>query len=312
MRIPFFNALEESQRILIAGCGGGFDIVSGLPLYVFLRNAGKSVFLANLSFARVDLASRKKIGPAARLVDFDSRMQGYFPERHLVDWLAARGCEPKVFAFEKTGVQPLRRSYEALVSLLKVDTIILVDGGTDSLMKGDEAALGTIEEDALSIAAVHQLEGVRKFLVCLGFGVDHYHGVCHHSFLENTAELVRSGGFLGCVSVSQGTPEGDALLDAVDFLNERQPHSKSIVANSIASAIRGGFGNRHDTERTRGTELFINALMALYWCYDLAAVVRGMGFYEAIAGSEKFHEVENAIRIHHAHADKRDWKNLPL
>jgi hypothetical protein len=29
MRIPFFNALDDSQRILIAGCGGGggFDIV---------------------------------------------------------------------------------------------------------------------------------------------------------------------------------------------------------------------------------------------------------------------------------------------
>jgi hypothetical protein len=53
-------------------------------------------------------------------------------------------------------------------------------------------------------------------------------------------------------------------------------------------------------------------MMALYWRNDLAVAVRGMGFYEAIAGSEKFHEVENAIRIHHAHADKRGWKNLPL
>ncbi|ATQ68371.1 DUF1152 domain-containing protein [Methylosinus trichosporium] len=312
MRIPFFRELETSRRVLIAGCGGGFDIVSGLPLYVALQHQGKRVFLANLSFARVDLACPKKIGPSARLVDFDSRMQGYFPERHLVDWLAARGDEPKIFAFEKSGVRPTCRSYEALVRLLDIDTLILVDGGTDSLMKGDEAALGTIEEDALSIVAANETACPRKFLVCLGFGVDHFHGVCHHSFLENAAELIRSGGFLGCVSVSAGEPEGDALLDAVDFLNARQPSSKSIVANSIASALRGDFGDRHATERTRGSELFVNPLMSLYWCFRLEAVARKMGFYDAIAGSETFHEIESAIRIHHARVAKRDWKNLPL
>ena len=33
--------------------------------------------------------------------------------------------------------------YEALVKELQVDAIILADGGTDSLMQGDEDGLGT-------------------------------------------------------------------------------------------------------------------------------------------------------------------------
>jgi hypothetical protein len=87
---------------------------------------------------------------------------------------------------------------------------------------------------------------------------------------------------------------------------------RSIVANSIASAMHGFFGDYHSTSRTRGTELFINALMTMYWCYDLPAVARIIGFYDAIVDSKSFLEVENAVRLHHARAVKREWKNLPL
>jgi hypothetical protein len=48
---PIFNRLESAQRVLIAGMGGGFDVYCGLPLYFALREAGKDVFLANLSFS---------------------------------------------------------------------------------------------------------------------------------------------------------------------------------------------------------------------------------------------------------------------
>ncbi|WP_197507775.1 hypothetical protein [Methylosinus sp. 3S-1] len=59
----------------------------------------------------------------------------------------------------------------------------LVDGGTYSLMEGDDAALDTTEEDALSIVAANEPASPRKILVCVGFGVDHFHGVCSNSFL---------------------------------------------------------------------------------------------------------------------------------
>lgn len=40
----------------------------------------------------------------------------------------------------------------------EIDCVILVDGGTDSLMRGDEVELGTPTEDMSSIAAIHQLK----------------------------------------------------------------------------------------------------------------------------------------------------------
>ena len=41
-----FDLLAPARKVLVAGCGGGYDILSGLPLYFALRRQGKSVYLA--------------------------------------------------------------------------------------------------------------------------------------------------------------------------------------------------------------------------------------------------------------------------
>jgi hypothetical protein len=46
LRLP--SALENSQRVLVSGAGGGFDVYAGLPIYERLRLLGKKVFLSNL------------------------------------------------------------------------------------------------------------------------------------------------------------------------------------------------------------------------------------------------------------------------
>jgi hypothetical protein len=45
LQLPFFNDLEKSQNILLAGAGDGFDIFGGLPLYFGLRAVGKKVHI---------------------------------------------------------------------------------------------------------------------------------------------------------------------------------------------------------------------------------------------------------------------------
>ncbi|MFC6933743.1 DUF1152 domain-containing protein [Actinomadura yumaensis] len=57
---------------------------------------------------------------------------------------------------------------------LDADAVVLVDGGTDILLRGDEAGLGTPEEDMASLAAVRGLDVPEKIVVSLGFGVDSY------------------------------------------------------------------------------------------------------------------------------------------
>jgi hypothetical protein len=60
LRLP--ASLERSQRILVAGAGGGFDVYAGLPIYERLRALGKDVFLANLSFSSSVLGRRRRRG----------------------------------------------------------------------------------------------------------------------------------------------------------------------------------------------------------------------------------------------------------
>ncbi|GAA2633092.1 hypothetical protein GCM10010399_76880 [Dactylosporangium fulvum] len=199
---PLFAALRQARSVLIAGAGGGFDVYAGLPLAFALRSAGTEVHLANLSFTPLELLDLgiwlarnvAAVGPQT------SGLEDYFPERALARWLDAQGEPSTVYAFPKTGVQPLRNAYRELADRLALDAIVLVDGGTDILMRGDEAGLGTPAEDMTSLAAVASLDTVPTRLVtCLGFGIDAYHGVNHTQVLENIAALDRDGAYLGPV-----------------------------------------------------------------------------------------------------------------
>ncbi|GAA2204849.1 MULTISPECIES: DUF1152 domain-containing protein [Streptomyces] len=274
----FFTRLREARRVLVAGAGGGFDVYAGLPLALALRSAGKEVHLANLSFADLyGLGPDTWIAEDVAAVRADTPLRGdYFPERSLARWLRSQGLPDTVYAFPLTGVVPLRAAYRALLAHLGgVDAIVLVDGGTDILMRGDEHGLGTPEEDMASLAAVAGLGEVpHRLVVCLGFGVDAHHGVNHALVLENLAALDRAGGYLGAFSLPRESPEGAAYLDAVAHAQRRHPSRPSIVHGSVAAAVRGDFGDVRFTERTRGSELFVNPLMALYFCVDLPALAR--------------------------------------
>ncbi|WP_218001190.1 DUF1152 domain-containing protein [Nocardia thailandica] len=183
--------LLRCRTVLLAGAGGGFDVYGGLPLGVFLAARGVRVHYANLSFvdhavlaacadeAGIGVVGADTAGPA-----------GYFPERSLARWLGRRGWEPVVHAFPSTGAAPLRERYRHLVERLGLDAVVLVDGGTDILLRGDEELLGTPEEDAASLAAVAGVDTLaERFVVSIGFGVDAHHGVSHVHVLENIAEL---------------------------------------------------------------------------------------------------------------------------
>ncbi|MFI7616728.1 DUF1152 domain-containing protein [Nonomuraea terrae] len=271
---PLSARLEGSHRIPVAGAGGGFDVYAGLPLALALRERGKEAYLANLSFSHLDglgLDAWLAEDVAAIGPDTPSR-DWYFPERALARWLHSRRLPATVYAFPRVGVRPLKAAYERLTAHLGIDAIILADGGTDILMRGDEAGLGTPVEDMASLAAVRGLDVPVKAVVCLGFGVDAYHGVNHAQVLEYLAALERDGGYLGAFSLSRATAPGELYLDAVAHARGEMPSHPSIVNGSIAAAVRGEFGDVRFTDRTKGSELFVNPLMSLYFAVDLDAL----------------------------------------
>jgi hypothetical protein len=295
----FFTRLRDARRVLVAGAGGGFDVYAGLPLALALRAAGKEVELANLSFADLyglDLDVWVDHDVAAIRPDTVARGD-YFPERTLAQWLEAQGLPATVYALSRAGVQPLRAAYRALLEHLGgVDAVVLVDGGTDILMRGDEHGLGTPEEDMASLGAVAGLDEVPVRLVaCLGFGVDAYHGVNHSLVLENLAALEREGGYLGAFSLPRDSHEGRLYLDAVAHAQEATPGHPSIVNGSIAAAVRGDFGDVRFTERTRNSELFINPLMALYFCVDAPALARRNLYLDRLENTSLTRQISSVI-----------------
>lgn len=313
LRLPFFDAIADAETILLAGAGGGFDIFSGLPLYFGLRNMGKTVHLANLSFSRLYESNGKRLGTG--LVKVTAQTEGferYFPELHLARWLAAQGEPTPIYGIDRAGVKPVSAAYQALNDSLNPDAIILVDGGTDSLMRGDEAGLGTPQEDVASLSAVHALDVPIKLLVCLGFGVDTYHGVCHAQFLEAVADLNRRGAFLGMWSLTRDMPEVQRYIKAVDHVNGVMSDHPSIVSSSIVSAIEGEFGDHHRNHRTEGSHLFINALMTLYWCFRLDAVAERILYLDAVRETESFRDMTLAIGYFRATHDSKVWVDLPM
>ena len=317
-RLPFFKELKPAKRVLIAGAGGGFDVFSGLPIYFNLRAAGKEVFLANLSFSNLSLPSvGRRMTPALVEVTADSEGSGsYFPEKHLSAWFRQHGREVPVYTSHRTGPKPIIEAYRVLAAELKVDTVILVDGGTDSLMRGDESGLGTPEEDMTSIAAVAALDPKlvpRRMLACLGFGIDTFHGVCHADVLEAIAELSRAGGYLGAFSLTPDMPEAERFVDATEYVLKQTPSRVSIVCSSILSALEGRFGDFHRTERTFGSQLFINPLMSIYWCFRLDHVARRVLYLDGIRAIESYPELSAYIgRFRAQHGRTRAWRELPM
>lgn len=296
---PLFTRLREARRVLVAGAGGGFDVYAGLPLALALRAAGKEVHLANLSFADLyGLDAEVWLEPDVAAIRPDTAARGdYFPERTLARWLEQHGLPDTVYAFNRTGVQPLRAAYRALVAHLGgVDAIVLVDGGTDILMTGDEHGLGTPEEDMASLGAVHGMPEIEHRLVaCLGFGVDAYHGVNHSLVLENLAALERDGAYLGCFSLPRDSREGALYLDAEAHARAHTPTHPSIVNGSIAAAVRGDFGDVQFTERTQGSELFVNPLMAVYFAVDAVGLARRNLYLDRLEQTQLTRQISSAI-----------------
>lgn len=313
LRLPFYAEVAEFDTILLAGAGGGFDIFSGLPLYFGLRAAGKTVYPANLSFSTLYASTGRRIGPA--VVEVTAKTEGmerYFPELHLARWFAAGGEDVPIYCIDRTGVKPTAEAYRTLVEQLRPEAIILVDGGTDSLMRGDEAGLGTPQEDIASIAAVDRLEDIKKFLVCIGFGIDTYHGVCHAQFLEAVSDIIKQDGFLGAWSLTRDMPEVTLYRQATEFVHHIMFNQPSIVSSSILSALEGCFGDYHATYRTEGYPLFINPLMSLYWCFRLEAVSQRNLYLDQVRETETYQDLTLAIETYRALHDSKMWVDLPM
>jgi hypothetical protein len=253
-------------------------VFAGLPIYFALREMGKTVHLANYSFTEFDIAAA--FGKPVTLLDglvigahgSVTYTIPYYPEGYLSQWFReTHGEDTTVWMFNRTGAEPLTRGYAALVEHLRIDALILIDGGVDSIMCGDELGSGTMVEDSITLAAVSQIDIPVKILACLGFGTEVEEALCHYNALANMAALAKAGGFLGGCAL---TPQMEAFQQyefACRYVWEQPRHMKSHISTRIIPAVHGEFGVYH-MYREEWSNVFISPLMSLYWFFDARAV----------------------------------------
>ena len=284
LNLPILEALANSHTILIAGAGGGQDVLAGLPLYFTLREHGKTVHLANYTFGDLNLA--------ADICEAEELAEGlvvgargnvhipipYFPEGYLAQWFQEKvGLDVTVWMLCHTGVAPLTQAYQRLWEHLRFDALVLVDGGVDSIMRGDEYGAGTLVEDTISLAAAQTLDPAAvpvKILACIGFGTEVEEMVCHYSALENMAALAREGALYGVCALTPQMQAFQMYELAARYIWDQPNHPKSHISTRIIPAARGEFGDHHLYNDDRATQVLISPLMALYWFFNADTVVQ--------------------------------------
>lgn len=310
--------LPPKSRVLIAGAGGGFDVICGLPIAIALEAAGHHVDFANYSFT--DL--RNVVNGHwhnERLLEITSesylKVGDYFPERLLALWYKEkRKSDRSIYCFAHGGVQPTLASYSYLVEQLNIDTVICVDGGIDGLFRGDECDLGTPSMDSISIVSAALCNVDRKFYCITAFGIEGAEGnVSHGLALRRMAELVKEGAFFGVGSIIKETPVGQDFLSAVNYIYNYLPsHRRSVIVSSIVAAMQGTFGRTVVHPKTENSPPWLSPLTQLLWYFDAVKVAQLKLFYQDILESVEVAEVAEAIEKVRSQYGVKEFEKIPI
>ncbi len=321
MEIPFFKEIRAHQNILISGCGGGFDIAHGIFLYLYLKERGHNVTLANFSFTYLDQTECIEIKAGCFEVTRSSSFKqnheiNYFPEKYILEWLYEMyQIEEKMYAFSfDLGVVPLKENYQFIIDKHNIDAVILVDGGTDSLMFGDESNNGTMVEDVGSILAATETTVPTQYLMSIGFGTEHHYGLNHYDCLENMALFIKEKGFKGCVSITNTMKEGQDYLDMGNYVNQKQQH-QSVIVNSVMSAMQGGYGNLslfYEENQKNESGFYINPLMLICWFYDTHVIANHIKFRTKALQTMTNRDLSQVYRLYRAMNKLRIDQKIPL
>ena len=308
---PACVTLAKARKVLFVGAGGGYDIFGAVPLAIELLDAGKAVHFAGVTFTSVSLlpgASASAdhpqlypIGPGHAVHD------RYCPEAWLARWLEReRAYREPLWLLKKCGVRPATAAYEWLIRSLEADAVVLVDGGIDVLLKGNETSIGTPVEDLCSLAALSSIPAPHRLVACLGFGTELRDGIRHAQVLERIAELTRIGAQRGTAMLDAASPAGTAYREALEFTFANQAGQKlSHVHSTILASLRGEFGGAE-------ADIWVSPLTSLYWFFDLAEVARTHVFLPHLRETESIFDATAVIRECRKAVPARPPTDIPL
>jgi hypothetical protein len=211
----------------------------------------------------------------------------YAPELHVLSYLDAAFPSDAPHAMyahyaRAWTINSLHKFYAHLVAVHDIHAVIAFDGGTDSLVLGDEAGLGDPIEDAVTVGALARITNVKyKLLITVGFGCDRFNGVGDCASLRAVAELTAANAFLGSLSLHADAEPYQFYRAALNHIYGKQTF-RSVLAGATCAAVEGsafGFafpeeldGRMRGGIRPRNSRLFVWPLMAMLFAFDIDKV----------------------------------------
>lgn len=354
------------QNLLVIGCGGGYDIFCGLPIYFkhLSENPNNKCLLANYSFSNSELLKRgerlgsssvykidaslfelpslsefvKEISANQEIPSWLLKQMGitsdvcenelgngtaqngklYFPEYEL-----SRELGTYVYAFHgDLGAIGIKEGLKEIIMNNDINTVVAVDGGTDSLMIGNEIietcvrirvdnkdqddtylrkpGVGTPHEDMVTLSVINALykelllttQSINTYLYILGYNIDLMHGVSDENVQERILELISINAFLGAYHLLNH-PESAHSYEKV--LANCSPEN-SWINSLVCASLRGE--TQQIFLKNRGTsKLPVSPFMAIYFGFDLPSVV-SLKYWDmnAIAETTNDEDVSNLIK----------------
>jgi hypothetical protein len=317
--IPVIMKLKSSNNILIMGMGGGFDVFSGIPIYITLEKMGIKSHIASFTHANwTEIPTCTETIPMAPgclgVTGNIARTSVNMPEMYLSNWFKeVKNQEVPIWTFKRDqSVKEYSDSLNVLVKHLNIDTILLVDGGVDSIMVGDEEGSGTMMEDTLTLAAVKNANVQNKLLTCVGFGTEVEENLSHYLALENMSRITKQGGFYGSCSIVSFMDCFQQYKNACEYVWSQHEHRKSHVQTKIIPAAEGEFGDYHMFPMEKKADAFISPLMSVYWFFNAEAAIFNNEVIPAIEDEPTFYEaIQKGVPMIKNHA-LRARRIIPL
>ena len=299
MNLPL--EFEPNSKILVAGVGGGYDVVCALPVAFSLREAGHQVHLASYSFSQLDQtdAAQDKEGLYQVTRSTGAPSTGYFPEGFLARWWHEVFQESiSVWSYRHIGVRPLSRLFAHLVAALKLDAMVLIDAGVDGLFEGTEHELGTPSSDIISILAASHITHIPTYYGFTAFGTEgRNHSVRHADALMRISQQVALAGLRGVSALLPQSLEGKLFCQAVRSIHQASgPDWQSNMASSIVAALEGKFGHQVLTPKNTESPIWVSPLTLLYWFFDLESVAQAKPFRDRGMETDTVAEMVEIIR----------------
>ena len=297
------------MSIILSGCGGGCDLLGGIPYFYKLKNLNeKNLILVNLSFTSEIslniLNKRNKIQRLSKtLYKVDARNientrenkkhLEYFPEYFISLYLK----QPVylILCFSST-ISSITQDYNIIVhdtcKDLPLKSIYLFDGGCDALLSGRESDLATPVEDMMHIKAVQSFK-VKKYVCAIGLTCD-----CASLPLEELHDRLT---YLSKYLLEEEiwTLDDKNVERYYDFINNTEFNPTTTIVHSLICARLEGKSGRFIPKhlRTRISENKVNLdnLMVTFVRYNYEELIKDFAYLHRLEHDKSPRDIDKFI-----------------